>query len=184
MKFNKNNICIFAYGSLISNLGEDLKNHVVDKIDKESPFKVEYVRKSSSRGYAPTLTRYEDGSKVNGMIIVLDLKNEPIKVKEWLRKREEAQNIKYIKTASYSGFETVLYCEFPQNIESPSPDELAELAIKSVVTHPKRNGIKYLYNNMNNKIITPLTNAYKKAILQKTDSKTLKEAESKIKQQI
>lgn len=67
-------IGILAYGSLIANPGREIENAIATRIpDVQTPFPVEYARKSSSRAGAPTLVPVPDGcgQPVNAVILVL-----------------------------------------------------------------------------------------------------------------
>ena len=64
---------ILAYGSLIDDPGDEIKALTAGRITGvETPFNVEFARKSRLRADAPTLIRVEqNGSKVPAAIIVL-----------------------------------------------------------------------------------------------------------------
>lgn len=181
------NISIFAYGSLIDNPGEGLKDHIIYSFDCVSPFSVEYARKSSARKGAPVLVISEDGGKVHGRILVTDFPITPEnlkQVKELVKEREGAQ-AENIKTMEIGNIKEVIYCDIRHNIENPDGSMLANLAIESVKNCKKegkqdKNGIKYLINNIKNGIITPLTLVYKNEILRITESSSLEEAEKKL----
>ena len=64
------------------------------------------------------------------------------------------------------------------NLKEISPDILADLAIESFKSNEVekgRDGISYLKNNIDNNIITPLTEEYRNAILKKMNAKNLEE---------
>ncbi len=185
---DSNNICIFGYGSLVEDIGDELNPLIIKKIKFMSPFKVEYARKSSSRGNAPTLTTFSEGDFVEGKIIVLSLLNSKEnleKIKNMLMEREHTHNENYIRITNLKEFESVLYCEFPSNIV-PDSELLAKLAIKSVSNlklkeeDVDRNGIRYLFENINHGIITQLTKEYQQEILKQTRTSSLEEAEAKL----
>lgn len=57
-------IGILAFGSLIDDPGQELLNVIVEKIeDVITPFKIEYGRRSSKRGNAPTLIPVSNGGQ-------------------------------------------------------------------------------------------------------------------------
>lgn len=101
---NQNNpkIGILSFGSLISDPGEEIQSLEIERIDCETPFKVEYARISSSRCNAPTLIPIEDESKgksVKAQIIVL---NENIELEEAksILYRREIHTVDWSKTYS------------------------------------------------------------------------------------
>lgn len=64
---------ILAYGSLINEPGIELEQLIVNRINCETPFEVEFARLSKTRGNAPTLipVKEGEGSKVPAQILVL-----------------------------------------------------------------------------------------------------------------
>jgi hypothetical protein len=58
-----------------------------------------------------------------------------------------------------------------------NPQSLARFAIESVCQQPERNAIKYLANNIEQGVITPLTFAYRDAVLSITGAVNLWQAE-------
>lgn len=140
---------------------------------------MEYARRSESRGGAPTLVIHPKGSKVNGAILVLDLKrSEEARVREWLRVREGRTSRENIKSMELNGLKVVLYVDLPATIpeDELTPEYLADCALASVPRLLDRNGISYLADNLAKGIRTPLTDAYSSAILRKTGSADLREA--------
>jgi len=177
--WNEDNIGIFAYGSLLTDPGREIDPHVIHRIQCESPWPVEYARRSESRGGAPTLIIHPKGSKVKGAILVLDLKRgEEARVREWLRVREGRTSRETVKSMELNGLKVVLYADLPANIpdEKLTPEYLADCALASVPSLLDRNGIAYLADNLAKEIRTPLTDAYSSAILRKTRSADLREA--------
>ena len=61
--------------------------------------------------------------------------------------------------------------------EEINPESLAEFAIESVGRSPVRNAIRSLAQNIEQGIVTPLTFAYRDAILRRTGAVDLNEAE-------
>lgn len=178
-------IGIYAYGSLIERPGEDIKPLIEEYIDHVSPWPIEYARSSSSREGAPTVVIFRSGSHVNGKILRLSLElNERNlqKVIYIVHEREERPGMNYIKTMTLGKFSAVVYCDIPATISNPTPDILAQLAINSVKACQEKgklekNGIRYLLENINRGVITPLTESYKAKILEKTGTNNLEEAE-------
>jgi hypothetical protein len=173
------NIGILAYGSLLGDPGPELGPHIIDRIPHKTPWPVEYARSSESRGGGPTLVIHPRGSPVQGAVMVLDIKRSDIDLaREWLRRRERTSE-KYIETTNAAGLEVVLYARLPPNIKEADlrPDRLAEFAIESVAVKPDRNGIRYLADNIKNGITTPLTEAYRIAVLSKLKAQDLEAAE-------
>lgn len=181
------NACIFTYGSLIDDPGEELGAHICYSFVCESPFAVEYARSSTRRAGAPVLVKSENGSRVCGRILVTDfprtLENLE-RVKELVRDREGTKS-EYIQTMEICNIEDVIYCDIPTNLENPDGSILANLAVEGVKNCKKegkqdKNGIRYLINNIKNGITTPLTLSYKNEILRITESSSLEEAEKKL----
>ena len=83
-------IGILAYGSLIDNPGSDLDRLIIEKRPCETPFSVEYARRSKSRENAPTLVPVPDGcgEPVKGVILVLRAETIPQVAKKALFRRE------------------------------------------------------------------------------------------------
>jgi len=85
------------------------------------------------------------------------------------------------------GFHSVLYACLLPNIPSEdlTPEYLAKLAIKSATelaqegnAHAlEKNGIRYLEDNIEQGVITPLTEAYRRAILAATGTASLGDAQ-------
>ena len=194
------NIGILAYGSLIEDPGIEIKPLIKKRIkDIETPFKIEFARTSKSRDGAPTLVEYDDGSSVNGQILVLEDDVTLSKAKSLLWRREtrkentfnvytEEENpspnkvmVKEIK--NFSDVDIVIYTSIGSNIESVTANELSDLAIESVkkeAGRDKKDGISYLISVKKQGIVTPLMEAYEKAILDKMDCTTLENALNKI----
>lgn len=189
-------IGILAYGSLIDDPGNELESIIIERIACETPFAVEYARKSASRGDAPTLIPVESGgAKVNGFILVLDKK---ITISEaenllWRREtRQSDQSKKYIKRDNpgtnsvqvksiryFKGVDSVLYTSIGSNLEQITPEILTGLAIKSILGRSGAeglDGVRYLLQAKKNNIITPLTSSYESLIITHANAGTLDEA--------
>ena len=189
-------IGILAYGSLIEDPGNDLESIIIERIACETPFAVEYGRKSASRGDAPTLIPVESGgSKVNGFILILDKKTTISEAENLLWRRETRQSDlskKYVKKENpgintvqvksiryFMGVDTVLYTSIGSNLDQITPEILAGLAIKSILGSSGAaglDGVRYLLQAKKNNIITPLTSSYESLIITHANASTLVEA--------
>lgn len=194
-------IGILAYGSLIEDTGKEIGPLVRERICKVStPFSVEFARSSTSRGGAPTLVPVEGGAFVQAVILVLDAALNVERAEDLLWRRETRNKCKskhYKPTSNpgpnsviikrlndFNGVKTVLYTHIETNIESLTPEHLADLAICSArdkACPPGKDGISYLVFVKRHGIVTPLMKEYEAAILDKTGAKTLDEALKKIK---
>lgn len=152
---------IIAYGSLIKDPGYKIENAILGFLMIETPFKVEFARKSNKRRCAPTLVPVVDGgSPVNAHLLILKPDVSEEHAFDMLYRRETDQvdsTNKYPKNNCESdgknkvcikkldnplaGVETVIYTSLIPNIEELyNPDlsdeekanHLAELAINSV----------------------------------------------------
>ena len=194
------NIGILAYGSLIEDPGDEISPLIKKRIKNiKTPFKIEFARTSKSRDGAPTLVEYDDGSIVNGQILILKDNVTLNEAKSLLWRREtrnegiskqytEVENpspnkvmVKEIK--NFKEVDIVIYTSIRSNIESVTANELSNLAIESVKKEAGRNkkdGISYLISVKRQGIVTPLMEAYEKAILDKMGCSTLENALNKI----
>ena len=190
-------IGILAYGSLIEDPGYEIKPLIKEKIqDVKTPFKIEFSRTSSSRDGAPTLVLVEnDGLAVNGQILIL---KEGISLEEaenllWRREtRNERSKKRYKKVDNpsknkvvveiledFNGIDYVLYTKIGANIENPTPEKLADLAIESTkkkAGKESKDGISYLISIKRQGIETPLMKEYEQSILRKLNAETLEDA--------
>jgi hypothetical protein len=172
-------VAIYAYGSLLVDPGEHLRERIVEGVCFPSPWPIEYARTSSSRGGAPTLTIHSKGAPVQGKLLVLDPAVTPKEAEQWLWEREGRPCRQAIKRTALGTYQCVFYCALAANIadEELTPDHLAELAVASVAREPERNGIRYLRECVGCGIHTPLTSAYVGAVLRRTRASDLVEAE-------
>jgi len=182
-------IGVLAYGSLIDDPGAELRDVIVSTINNvKTPFRVEYARSSQTRGGAPTLIPVDSGgAEVNAVVFVLrdDVSVEMAMDLVWRRetgkygkedryrpKTQPRENTVQVQTLSdFAQVKTVLYTWIGSNIENLNGEELARLAIASVQSPdvpPGKDGISYLINAVRNQIETPLSNAYRQAILRLT----------------
>lgn len=196
-------IGILAYGSLIDDPGVEIENLIDNRIKNiKTPFKIEFARKSKSRGYGPTLTPViEGGSHVNAQIFVLKSKVNEKDAKDILYRRElhkENCDIEYAPSENptknnviikriedFNDVNVVFYTVIGRNIEILTPNELSRLAINSVkFAEECKDGITYLIDAKKNGIITPLMDSYEQRILDITSTETLELALSSLRIQI
>jgi len=185
---------ILAYGSLITSPGPEIASVTVERIKNvETPFKVEFARKSKSRGYAPTLIPVDTGgARVKAEILVIrdDFAPDLAADMVWRRETHQTGRQRYRRSDvidrnkvivetihGLSGVRTVLYVKIGQNIDLLSAKTLAELAIHSVQTAaPGDDGITYLMDMKRCGVETPLTRGYESEILRQTRTRTLRDA--------
>jgi hypothetical protein len=176
----QNNLTLFAYGSLLSDAGERITAHVIERIPYLSPWPIEYARRAKLRGDGPTLVIHPAGGIVQGQLLVMDLQVDALGIfSEWLWEREGRPPRDRLKQMPCGEFSCVLYCDLEANLGDAeiNPDSLAAFAIESVQNSPQRNAIRYLAQNIEQGIVTPLTYAYRDAILSRTEAETLGDAE-------
>ena len=190
-------IGILAYGSLIADPGEELKLFIARPIaDIATPFPVEFARSSNTRDGAPTLIPVDSGgAPVQGTILVLDstvsldhartlvwrreTRNE-FTTKRYARPKKPGPNRVLIEiTTNLADIDTVLFTRIGSNIERPTAERLAKLAIRSARREAGAkgdDGISYLSSVITRRITTPLLPAYRDAILRETGARNLEEA--------
>lgn len=187
---------IMAYGSLIDEPGAELAPLILRTIRQvTTPFPVEFARKSTSRGDAPTLVPHATGVAVQAAILVVDASAEKATDMLWRRETRISDvsrrypgprpgNPKAVNVVSISdvaGIDVILYTSIGANIDPLTPDHLAELAIASVKTaKPGMDGISYLMSATANGIVTPLSEAYAAAILAQTGAADLAAARAQL----
>lgn len=193
-------IGILAYGSLIADPGEEIRNALHYRIEGVStPFNVEYARRSTTRCNAPTMVPVPEGvgSPVKGAILILKAAITEEEARNMLYRREihetgsnktynhEHQKKKcvlFIKSLkNFHGIPFVIYTHLKPNIaeildlnlsDEKKAEMLAEAAIKSITSRTykdHKDGIWYLYQNIQSRIITPLTEPYKNEILRRAN---------------
>lgn len=196
----KHKIGILAFGSLINNPGAEIISNEIDRLDCETPFKVEFARISSSRSNAPTLIPIENGSKgkkVKGKILILrpEINLEQAKSILWRRERHEKDKLKEFKEPpspthknvligvlnNFCDVEIVLYTRFllQPEFSSLNASKLAEFAINSILDkagEDGEDGVRYLLDSKRDGIITEYSKEYEKEILSKTKTSSLQEA--------
>lgn len=177
---------MFAYGSLIDDPG-GLAPLIAARQPADSPFGVEYARRAISRGGAPSLAPFEAGGTVRGQLLRLDVGDDApgrALVDDLLRERERAPGdvVELLRWTEMGGLPTA-YVALPVTIPAPDPRLLADLAVQSVgallaTGEVERNGIRYLRNAIDAGIATPLTAAYREALLARTGAPDLDTAEA------
>ncbi len=178
--YTQDNIGVYGYGSLLEDAGEKIEPRVIGRIPISSPWPIEYARRSKLWGGGLTLTLHQTGGKVEGQILVLSVQSDALSdVKEWLREREGNPSVARIKVMELAGFNCVLYCDLEPTLSEADikPESLARFAIESARLKPEKNGIRYLRQNIEKKVITPLTYAYRDEILRQSRARDLLEAE-------
>ena len=193
MTSQKHAIGILAYGSLITDPGDEIAPLIRTRITTRTPFPVEYGRFSRTRGGAPTLVPVSEGAPVNAEILVLDDSDliEAARDMLWRRERHKVGSGEQYKEGPPPNsvlvrvihddprVETILYTDFhPEGKTTPrDPKALAAAAIASVArAEPGKDGITYLRDNITVGIHTPLTDAYRDNILKQSYATTLDDA--------
>jgi hypothetical protein len=203
----KHKIGILAFGSLIDNPGEEIKELETERINCTTPFKIEFARISSSRDKAPTLVPVKEnskGKKTNATIIIIDenIKLDNAKSILWRRechknnrnekfverKNPTSKNVLVLELENFCNVEKVIYTSFlPQNeYQNLTPEKLADFAIESILSKSgveKKDGIRYLQSTKRYGIITENSQEYEKQILLKTNTESLEEAIEKLDKQ-
>jgi hypothetical protein len=203
-------IGILAYGSLLTAPGDHLSPLIERCAEAVTPFPVEYARQSKGRGYAPTLIPYNDGSPVNGKVLILKEEVDKQTALDALYSREKfgpkGDVVPYVvpspvgindivlenspEFAEQFGLECVLYTKLGPNREVQgdplTAENLAKWAINSITREKKpakegEDGITYLRDAKAKGIVTPLTEAYEAEILRQTGTATLDEALENVK---
>jgi hypothetical protein len=196
---------ILAYGSLLEEPGGELAPRIVGRIPgTPTPFRIEFFRASPMRGGAPTVVPVENaGASVRGTVLVLD---EGVSIEHardllWRREtRREGTAQRYrepvgtdpnqmlaVELPDFAGMDVVLYARFGPTLSDPTPEELAELAVRSVGTDAGRkglDGISYLLCLKRQGILTPLMPAYERAILEKTSAASLEDALARLRMKV
>lgn len=183
---------ILAYGSLIDEPGDELQSLITRTIrDVVTPFPVEFARRSSSRGDAPTLVPYSGGASVRGAILVVEASAAQASDILWRREtrktdvtlsypgvRPDRPNaVRIEQITGLAGVDLVLYTSIDSNVTPLTAEHLADLAIASVAkAELGKDGISYLAAAKANGIVTPLSPAYEAEILRKMSTDSLARA--------
>ena len=148
------------------------------------------------RGGAPTVVPVENaGAAVRGSVLVL---RESVSIEDardllWRREiRREGTAQRYreplgtdpnqmraMELPDFVGLAVVLYARFGPTLSNPTPEELADLAIRSVGTEAGSkglDGISYLISLKRQGIATPLMPAYEQAVLRRAGATSLENA--------
>lgn len=186
-------IGILGYGSLINDPGHEIaganEGRPVSK-NVKTPFRVEFARSSRTRMGAPTLVPVDQGG-AHVDAVIYEVTVDEAAAADMLYRREihrtgqaqityrepashEPDRLRVKRLENFAGYDVVLYTGLDANITNPHAEQLAALAINSAPS-PK-NGIAYLMAALESGIETPLSHAYKNAILRKTGSGSLKDA--------
>ena len=188
---------ILAYGSLIPNPGAEIGAVTVGRITGvETPFRVEFSRRSRVRDGAPTLVPVDrGGGKGSGVVIVLRESVTETAVRDMLYRRERnrvgsGDVYAYVDETNidsaflgrldhFAGLRVVFHAALRANIEEPTPEMLARLAIDSAAAPSgavARDGISYLMAAKQSGIVTPLMADYEREILRQTGGRSLEKA--------
>lgn len=186
-------IGVLAYGSLISDPGEELAAAIVgEKRGVLTPFHVEFARSSQGRCGAPTLVPVASGGRpVRAIIFEVGISaheacdivyrreiNAVSSGRSYIEPDSSKTNaVRFDRFEKFEGFDVVISTRMSPNIEKPSGDLLADLAITSAMRlRDGRDGISYLLNSKTCGIETALSAAYEQAILECTGTTDLAEA--------
>lgn len=191
---------VLAYGSLLSDPGEELDSLVAGRIeDVQTPFLVDFAHACPCRDRAPTLAPVTwGGASVTGAILTTGpgVTDEAVREALWrretrsMRRDDEVEpdpKDRVVRRARplghLYGLRAVFYAHLDPNIENRSPEHLAELAIDSARSEAGRreeDGIAYLIGVKSHGISTPLLDPYERAILDRTGADTLSAAREKL----
>jgi hypothetical protein len=186
-------IGILAFGSLIDNPGKEIEAALVGrKANVVTPFSVEFARKSTKRGGAPTLVPVESGGcPVHAQILLVDVAEQEAKDRLWRREVDKVgEGGHYVHRANpgpntliidryenFEGLAVVFAARFAATIAPLTAEHLADLAIASVASAESGcDGITYLIDAKRNEIATPLSAAYENEILRRTETADLNKA--------
>ena len=190
-------IGILAYGSLIPNPGAEIGPVTVRRIGGvETPFRIEFSRSSRVRDGAPTLVPVErGGARVSGVVLVLHDSVDETAARDMLYRRERnrvGSGDRYAdvdpanpdgaflgRLDGFAGLDVVFHAALRANIEEPTAELLARLAIASAAAPSGavgRDGIRYLMDARQSGILTPLMPEYEAEILRRTGGRDLEAA--------
>jgi len=190
-------IGILAYGSLLEEPGDEIAPLVVERIPGvETPFQIEFVRSSPTRGGAPTVVPVQTGgAAVRGTVLVLHdrVSIEVARDMLWRRETRRIGSGQHYRTPTasdpnqmiaeelpdFAGLAVVLYARFGPTLSDPTPEQLAALAITSAMDEAGKrglDGISYLMSLKRQGILTPLMPAYEHALLEQTGALSLEDA--------
>ncbi|RMF86192.1 MAG: hypothetical protein D6739_03520 [Nitrospirae bacterium] len=183
---------ILAYGSLVTDPGEELAPLVAERRPCRTPFPVEFARLSPHRGHGPVLTVVPEGEgdPVAATLLVLRPGTSVETATRVLWRREthqvgsgkiplgrERRAIRLLM--GFEGIDVVLYWQAEANYPRPDAAGLARRAIESARTEAgaaRKDGISYLAQVVAAGIRTRLTEAYVAEVLAQTGAEDLEGA--------
>jgi hypothetical protein len=189
-------IGILAYGSLIHDTGDEIRELIVDRRSVYAPFCVEFAHKSKKRAGAPTLVPVDAGGYCCEVTLLILREDAALEyARDILYRREIGQvgrkdkhyipdpskeNQVYVELLPDTfGLEYVLYTRIKADINHLTPDHLADLAIESAKKEAgkeHKDGISYLIDAKRYGIHTAMSDDYERKILEKTKASALGEA--------
>jgi hypothetical protein len=182
---------IRAYASLIDDPGVEIERTVVERLEVQTPFAVEFARSSRSRDGGPTLVPVsQGGSAVHAEVLVLENAIRAPQARAMLFRRESGPTAsarragtrrnRWIATlADFAGLECCVYAALPANIAPLTATRLGALAVQSAAAPAgadRRDGISYLAQQLRRGVMTPLAPGYELAILTLTGTDDLDQA--------
>lgn len=188
---------ILAYGSLIPEPGAEIEAATVKTIERvETPFAIEFARRSKSRGGAPTLVPVSyGGSRVIARVFVVSVSEEEAASRLYRRETHQIgssrsyrkpkivgpDSVRVRRLENFADIKVVLYTDIAANLQAPTGNELARLAIDSVgKCGAGKDGVSYLIAAKRCGIDTPLLSEYEAEILRETQTGDLLEALAKL----
>jgi hypothetical protein len=170
-------LAILAYGSLLYDPGS-LAPLVVGVVPCRTPFPVEYGRASRRWGGGPVLVPHPQGGPVDGALLLLAGHMELGQAVDMLAEREGLEGPRGVVQVEMPGDRLVLAASLPRNLPAPdmTPAALARRALASVPNGP-RNGVAYLAAALRSGVVTPLSAAYRDAVLAEAGASSLEQAE-------
>ena len=171
-------LAILAYGSLLHDPGA-LGPLITKIVPCRTPFPVEYGRASQRWGGGPVLVPHPMGGPVNGGLLLLAGHLELGQATDLLAEREGLLSARGVVQVDLPGDRLVLAASLPRNLPAPdmTPRALARRAIASVHGDGRRNGVRYLAAALRSGIVTPLSEAYRDAVLEASGATSLDDAE-------
>lgn len=191
---------ILAFGSLITDPGNELEAATAERQEVKTPFCVEFARSSNTRGGAPTLVPVTTGGAcVKAILFVL---KEAISEQEamnilWRREtrrigtgrayqstQNPGPNRVVVRTTQIVNCK-VLYTDFPDagKLANPTATQLAKLAVLSAQNDEvptELNGISYLNAAKKAGLMTPLLPNYEAEVLKLSGAESLEAAVEKL----
>lgn len=188
---------ILAYGSIVTDAGTEILPLIVRRHSVVTPFPIEFVRLSRTRGGAPTVAPHHAGVGVRAQLLELVPAVSEAAAADLLWRREtsnvgsrreyrestSANAVLVRRIESFHDIDCVVYTDFNQSgkVAFPNAEQLAHAGIESVRHAAKgRDGISYLMDLIDLGIRTSLTEGYKNAILALTAAPDLNTAREKV----